>query len=132
MDKIIKNKRSLERVTSHSSDYKNSFITYILSDQVWLCNIKQFLSYSKITSANLCKPIPDTNYSTSIYPFVSGKCRKEVKNYKNLISRERKQLFRWNKNNFHSFWKAIIWWKNKNLIKNSRPKLQCLQKMIIF
>ena len=38
MDKIIKKKRGLELVTSHSSDYKinleNSFISYILSDQV--------------------------------------------------------------------------------------------------
>ena len=34
---------------------------------------------------------------------------------KKWISRERKELFRWNKNTFHSFWTAIIWWKNKNL-----------------
>ena len=34
----------------------------------------------KITSANLCKWIDDiTNYSTSIYPFESGKCGKEGK-----------------------------------------------------
>ena len=26
-------------------------------------------------------------------------------------------LFWWNKNIFHSFWRAIIWWKNKNLMK---------------
>ena len=33
---------------------------------------------SKITSANLCKPIHEIiNYSTSVYPFVSRKCRKE-------------------------------------------------------
>ena len=27
------------------------------------------------------------------------------------------------KNIFHSFWKTIIWWKNKSLIKNSGHKL---------
>ena len=27
------------------------------------------------------------------------------------------------KNTFHSFGRAIIWWKNKNLIKNSGHKL---------
>ena len=27
------------------------------------------------------------------------------------------------KNIFHRFWRPIIWWKNKNLIKNSRHKL---------
>ena len=26
---------------------KNYFISYVLSDQVWWCNIKRFLSYSK-------------------------------------------------------------------------------------
>ena len=26
---------------------KNSFISYLLSDQIWWCNIKRFLSYSK-------------------------------------------------------------------------------------
>ena len=59
---------------------KNSFIRYILSDQVWWCNVKQFLSYSKITSTNFCKPIHDiSNYSTCICVFESGKCAKEGK-----------------------------------------------------
>ena len=57
----IKNKKGLELVTSRSSGYetrhKNLFISYqisyqllvikLLSDQVWWCNVKQFLSYSK-------------------------------------------------------------------------------------
>ena len=51
MDKIIKNKRGLEQVTSPSSGYKtnskNFFISYILSEQVWWYNITWFLSYSK-------------------------------------------------------------------------------------
>ena len=39
----------------------------------------RFLSYSKITSANLCKSIHDIKYSTSIYTFESEKCGKKVK-----------------------------------------------------
>ena len=36
------------------------------------------MSYSKITSANLCKPIYySINYSTSICPFEFGKFKKE-------------------------------------------------------
>ena len=39
------------------------------------------------------------------------------------------------KNSFHSFWRVIIWWKNKNVIKNSRHKalnlLQGLQ-LVVF
>ena len=51
MDKVIKNKRAMELVTSRYSGYKtsskNSFISYILSDQVWWYNIERFLSYFK-------------------------------------------------------------------------------------
>ena len=39
------------------------------------------------------------------------------------ISWEGKEPFRWNKKHFHSFWRAIILGKNKNLIKNSGHKL---------
>ena len=61
---------------------------------------------SKITSANLCKPIHDIiNYFTYICPFVSGKCGKEGKNTKIWISRERNELFRWNKKHFSQFLK---------------------------
>ena len=51
MDEIIKNKRGLELVNSPSSGYKTSsknfFISYTLSDHVWWCNMKRFLSYYK-------------------------------------------------------------------------------------
>ena len=55
-----------------------------------------------IISANLYKPVHDIlNYPTSICPFESGKCGKEGgKNTKMWISRERKELFRWNKKHF--------------------------------
>ena len=61
------------------------------------------------------------NYSTSNLPFESGKSGKEEeKNTKVWISRERKDEI---KNIFNSFGRAIIWWKNKKLIKNSGHKL---------
>ena len=44
--------------------------------------------------ANLCKPIHDTkNYSTSIYPFESGKCGKEVKKLQKFEYLENKKSF---------------------------------------
>ena len=39
------------------------------------------------------------------------------------ISQERKELFDEIKDTFHSFGRATIWCKNKNLIKNSGHKL---------
>ena len=60
-----------------------------------------FWVISKITTANLCKPIDDIiNYSTSICPFESGKRGKEGKIIKNWISREQIELFRWNNKHF--------------------------------
>ena len=79
----------------------------------------------KITSVNLCKPIHDIiNYSTSICPFVSGKCGKEGKKLQKFEYLENKKIFLDEiKNIFHFFWRSITWWKNKSLIKNSRRKL---------
>ena len=74
---------------------------------------------------NLCKPIHDiTNYFISIYPFVSGKCRKKGKILQKFEYLENEKSFLDKiKNTCHSFWRAIIWSKNKNLIKNSGDKL---------
>ena len=74
-------------------------VIYTLSDQVWWYKVVFELFQKLYTSANLCKPIHDViNYSTSICPFESGKCGKEGKKFRNVwISRERKELFRWNK-----------------------------------
>ena len=71
----------------------------------------------KISSANICKPIHDIiNYSTSICPFVSGKCRKEGKKLQKFEYLENEKSFLDEiKNTSHNFWRAIIWWKNKNL-----------------
>ena len=69
-----------------------------------------------ITSANLCKPIHDIiNHSTSICPFESNKCGKEGKKIQKIAKLKNEKLFWWNKKN--SFWRALICWKNKNLIK---------------
>ena len=79
----------------------------------------------KITPAKLCKPLHDIiNYSTSICPFESGKSGKEEDKMQNFEYLENGKSFLDEiKNIFHSFWKAIIWWKNKNLMKNSWHKL---------
>ena len=59
----------------------------------------------KITSANLCKPIDDIiNYSTSIYPFESGKCGKEGEKLQKFEYPENEKSFLDEiKNIFHSF-----------------------------
>ena len=49
--------------------------------------------------------------------------RGEDKNTKIWISRERKELFRWNKKHLSKFLKGYDLVKNKNLIKNSRQAL---------
>ena len=86
---------------------------------------RDFWAIPKITSANLFKPIRDViNYSTSICPFVSGKCGKEGEiSQKFEYIEDEKSFLEEIRNTFHNFWRAIFWWKNKNLLKNSRHKL---------
>ena len=63
-------------------------------------------------------------YFTSIYPFESGKYEKEGKKVQKFEYLENEMSFLEEiKIIFHSFWRVIIWWKNKNLIKNSGHKL---------
>ena len=98
IDKVIKNKRGLKLVTSCSSGHKlvqkNSFICYILSDHVWWCHVKQFLSYSK---NYICKFMQDNswhlNYSTSICPLNLESVESKGKNYKNLNISRTKRAF---------------------------------------
>ena len=62
---------------------------------------------------NLCEPIHDIiNYSPSICPFESRKFGKEGKKIQEIKYLENEKSFL-----------DEIWWKNKNLIKNSRHKL---------
>ena len=64
------------------------------------------------------------NYFTSICPFESGNCGKEEeKLQKSEYLENEKNFLDEIKNTFHSFWRAIIRWKNKNLIKKSGHKL---------
>ena len=88
-------------------------------DIIW----SSFWVIPTITSASLCKPVRGIiNYSTSICPFEFGKHGKEGKKYKNTrICIENEKSFL--DEIFHSFWRAIVWWKNKKFIKNSRHKL---------
>ena len=63
-------------------------------------------------------------FSTSICPFESGKCGKEGKKLQKFEYHENeKNFFDEIKNIFYSFWRDIISWKNKKLIKNNRHKL---------
>ena len=76
----------------------------------------------KIASANLCKPNDDIiNYSTSIFPFESGKCGKEGKKIEKFEYLENEKSFLDEKETI--FWRPIIWSKNKNLMKNGGRKL---------
>ena len=70
----------------------------------------------KIASANFLQAKSwYINYSTSICPFQSGKCGKKGKITKIWISREQKEIFRWNKKHCSLFFKGynlvekIIW-----------------------
>ena len=90
-------------------------------DVIW----SGFWVIPKITSATLCNPIDDiTNYSLFFCLFESWKCGKEGEKLQKLEYLENEKSFLDEiKNIFHSFWRAIIWWKNKKLIKNSGHKL---------
>ena len=91
---------------------KNSFNSYILSDQVWWYNITRFLSYSK---NYICKCMQANSWHHKLFYFYLSfwmwKVWKEREKITKiwLSPREWKELFRWIKN--------IIWWKNKNLTK---------------
>ena len=72
--------------------------------------IKPFLSYYKIRSANLCKPIHDIIiYSTFILPFESGKCGKEEKKLQIFKYLEEKRASLMKFTSFFSFSRSIIW-----------------------
>ena len=106
-------------MTSSSSGYEtspqknSSLVVYYLTkfDGVILSG---FWVIPKIISASLCKPIHDINYSTSICPFESGKCGKEEEKLQKFEYLENEKSFLDEINIFHSFRRAIIWWKNKN------------------
>ena len=98
---------------------KNSFISQTKFDNLMQSG---FWVIPKITFANLCEPIHDIiNYFTSICPFESGKCGKEGTELQTFEYLGNKNSFLDEiKNIFHCFWRAIIYWKNKNLTKKKR------------
>ena len=115
MDKVIKNKRDLELVPSRSSGYE----TILLSNQVWWCNIKWLMSYFKNC---FCKFMQASSWNHKLFHFHLSFCIWKVWKVSEKITKvwleNEKSFFNEIKNTFHSFWRAIIWWKNKNLIKN--------------
>ena len=70
------------------------------------------------------------NYSTSICPFESGKGKEEEKIQKFEYLENEKSFLDDIKNIFHSFWRAIIWWKNKKIYKNYQT--QALSKSYLY
>ena len=84
---------------------KNSFIRYILSDQVWWCNVKQFLSYSKnyIYKFLQANPWHLKLFHLHLCFWIWRVCKRREKITRTWISREWKELFRWNKKTFFSF-----------------------------
>ena len=81
LSKVIKNKRdndqSLFRLQNKFRKISLLVIYYLTkSDDIILSN---FPVISNIAPANLRKPIHDINYSTSLFPFESGKFENEGK-----------------------------------------------------
>ena len=131
MNKVIKNKRGLELVISCSSGYKTSSKTFVyslyiiwpsLNDQ---CKVKQFLIYSK----NYIFKFMQTNswhhklfhLHLSFWIWNVWKGREKLEKFEYLENK--KSFLDEITNIFHSFWRPIFWWKNKNLIENSGHRL---------
>ena len=94
---------------------KNSFIIYILPDQVCWCDIKQLLSYFRNC---ICKFMQANSWHHKLFHFHLSfwfrnrwKGRGKIQNVEYLENE--KSFLDEIKNIFHSFWRAIIWWKNK-------------------
>ena len=117
----FKNKVFWQRIIkkpNRSSGHKTSsekILCYILSEQVCWCNVKQFLSYSKIY---ICKFMQVNSWHHKLFNF-----HLTFWNWKVWKGREKTQKFKYpeNKNSFldeiknifHGFVRAIIWWKIK-------------------
>ena len=125
MDKVIKNKRGLELVNSRSSGYETNsqkfLYSYVLFDQVWWCNITRFLSYSKNHACKLNFMQVNSWHHKSFLFHLTFRIWKKWKRRRKLQKFEYlengKNFLDETKNIFYSFWRAMIWWKNKNLIK---------------
>ena len=92
---------------------------YILSDQVWWCNTKQLSSYFK---NYICKFMQAYSWHHKLFHLHLSFCiwkvwkgREKIQKFEYLENE--KSFLDEIKNTFLSFWRAIIWSKNKNLIK---------------
>ena len=117
---------SIDRVLSKEHFYGQSIKqSYVLSEQVWWCNIKRFLSYSK---NYICKFMQANSWHHKFFHFHLSfwiwkvwKGREKLQKFEYL--EKEKGFLDEIKNIFHIFWRSIVWWKNKNLTKNSGHKL---------
>ena len=117
--------RGLELVTIHSSGCETSFTTKFI---YYLCIIwpslmmkgKAIFELFQKWHLEIYTSHFITNNSTSICPVESGNCRKEGEKLQTFEYLENEKSFL--DEIFHSFWRAIIWWKNKNLIISSGHK----------
>ena len=114
MDKIMKNKRGIEPLTSCSSGYKTSsknslLVMYYMAkfddvtqSSIWVT--------TNISSANLCKPVQNVlDYSTFICSSESGKRGKKGKNLQKIEYFKKEKIFLYEMKTIgHSFWRAII------------------------
>ena len=98
---------------------KKLLISYLLSDKVWWCNVKQFLSYSKTYTCKLMQANSCHHKLIHFHLFFwIWKCGKEEEKLQKFKYLENKKSFLDEiKNISHSFWRAVIWWINKNLTK---------------
>ena len=127
VDKIFKNIKALELATSRSSGYETSsekFLYYLCI--IWPSLMMQYEAVFELFQNYTCKFMQANSWHHKLFYFhlsfwIWKVWKGRSKSTKIWISRERKVLFRWN--NFLSFLRAIIWWKNKNLIKSSGHKL---------
>ena len=138
----MKKKRGLEQVTIGSLGYKASpekilYLWYITWPS-FMCNIKQFLSYSK----NYIYYFMQANsWHHKLFhfkfPFWTWKVWKGSKKSSNIwISWEQKEPFRWNKKHLLSFLTSIAWWKKKladtNLKPNNMGQVMDIEKLNKF
>ena len=128
LEKVVKNKRGLELVASRSSGHETNSEKLLYSLYfIWpslVMYVKQFLSYSK---SYICKFIQVNSwhklfhFHLTFWIWKKWKGRENTQKFKYLENK--KSFFDVIKNIFHRFLRAIIWWRNKNLIKNSRHKI---------
>ena len=103
---------------------KTCFISYMLSEQVW-CYKSGFLSYYK---NYICKYMQENSWHHKLFhchfSFWIWKVWKGTEKIQKFEYLEDERSFLDEiKNICHSCWRAIIRWKNKNLIKNNGRKL---------